>query len=92
MQTPWRTHGVTRLPHTPTAGRLGKAERYSLSFSCGLTPAFEELDDAHIQAELLSVLNTKPRFESVTTVPALRPAPELTAYHVNSAVPAAPAQ
>lgn len=33
------------------------------------------LDDAHIQAELLSVLHTKQRFESVTTVPALRPAP-----------------
>jgi hypothetical protein len=70
------THAVDRLPQTATEGRLsGAAERYSLSFSCGLTEKWCMCGEAAATAELLRLLYAQPRFECVHTIPALRPAP-----------------
>lgn len=69
------THAVSNLPRTTVSGRLGSAERYSLSFSCGLTDEWRCGGEAASSAELLRLLRERARFEHVHEIQALRPAP-----------------
>ena len=69
------THGVDDLVPTSMEGRLGKGERYSLSFSCGVPVAWAGRGDAAATAEILRLLRKQPRFQCVTEILALHPAP-----------------
>lgn len=71
------THEVKDLPSSSLVGRLGAAERYSLSFSCGLTDEWKRGGEAASTAKLLSLLRERARFEHVHQIPALRPVPAL---------------
>ena len=71
------THGVSALPPTQTQGRLGEAERYSLSFSCGLATEWQERGEAAATNELMRLLHEKTgRFRCLHEISAIRPMPE----------------
>ena len=69
------THAVSGLPPTPTEAppRLypGAAERYSLSFSLGLTADWVARGERAAMAEIVRLLRERPRFEHVHEIPAM---------------------
>jgi hypothetical protein len=69
------THAVEPLPPTPTDAppRLyaGAAERYSLSFSLGLTDEWAVRGERAAMAEIVRLLCDLPRFEHVCEIPAM---------------------
>ena len=69
------THAVSGLPPTPVDAppRMydGAAERYSLSFSLGLTTDWAARGERAAMAEVVRLLRELPRFEHVHEIPAM---------------------